>query len=322
MEYNNLGVSTLNISKVGFGCWAVGGNWGDTDDKKSVETIRKAVDLGINFFDTADSYGFGHSEVLLGKALGKKRKDVIIATKVGLAWDDHGCIFKASSRQHILSAVDESLKRLNTDYIDLYQIHWPDTNTPFEVTMSVMDELVKSGKVRYVGTSNFSIKQIRECMRVRAIHSLQPPYNMLMRDSAKNLLPFCRRNGIGVIAYGPLAYGLLTGKFNKETQFPENDWRSGKLFPDPGDWQYHINIFQGKQYLRNLRIVERLKKIAKKYDKTMGQLAIQWVLSNPSVSCAIVGAKNVDQLEQNIGGQGWKIEKQDLLKINSILDKN
>ncbi len=322
MEYNNLGVSSLKVSKIGFGCWAVGGSWGDTDDKESIATIRKAVDLGINFVDTADIYGFGHSETLLGKALGKKRKDVIIATKVGLAWDDHGCMFRASTKQHITHALDASLKRLNTDYIDLYQIHWPDTNTPFEVTMNVMDSLVKSGKVRYIGVSNFTVKQIRECMKTRAIHSLQPPYNMLMREAEKTLLPYCRRNGVGVIAYGPLAYGLLTGKFNSETTFPDNDWRSGKLFSDPGDWQYHINIFQGKQFQRNLRIVEKLKKVAKKYDKTVGQLAIAWVLSNPSVSSALVGAKNVDQLEQNIDGQGWTIEKEDLTRINSILGKH
>lgn len=322
MEYNNLGVSNLNVSKIGFGCWAIGGSWGSTDDKQSISTIRKAIDLGINFFDTADIYGFGHSETLLGKALGKKRKDVIIATKVGLAWDDHGCMFKACTRQHILNALDASLKRLNTDYIDLYQIHWPDTNTPFEVTMNVMDSLVKSGKVRYIGVSNFTVKQIRECMKTRAIHSLQPPYNMLMREAEKTLLPYCRRNGVGVIAYGSLAYGLLTGKFNNETTFADNDWRSGKLFSDPGDWQYHINIFQGKQFQRNIRIIEKLKKISKKYDKSVGQLAIAWVLSNPSISSALVGAKNIDQLEENLKGQGWTIEKEDLSRINAVLGKH
>jgi len=320
MEYQNLGVSNLKISKLGFGCWAVGGSWGNTDDKESIAAIRKAIELGINFFDTADVYGFGHSESLLSNALGKRRKDVIIATKVGLAWDEHGCLFRASTRNHILNAVDASLKRLKTDYIDLYQIHWPDTNTPFEITMEVMDSLVKSGRVRYVGVSNFNVKQIRECMKTRAIHSLQPPYNMLMRDVEKNLLSFCRRNAIGVVTYGTLAYGLLTGKFTRDTVFADNDWRSGKLFADPGDWQYHINIFHGKQYLRNLKIVEKLKKVAKKYNKTVGQLATAWVLSNPSVSCALIGARNVGQLEQNIGGQGWKIEKEDMVKINSILE--
>jgi aryl-alcohol dehydrogenase-like predicted oxidoreductase len=321
MEYRKLGDSDLKLSAIGFGCWAMGGGWGQTDDRESIAAARRALDLGINFFDTADIYGFGHSEKVLAEALGSRRKDVIIATKVGLAWDEHGCLFRSSTRHHIMNAVEASLKRLKTDYIDLYQVHWPDYHTPFEITMRALDDLVRTGKVRYVGVSNFNVKQMKECMKIRPIHSLQPPYNMLMRDIEKDLIPFCRRNGIGVIAYGPLAYGLLTGKFTKDTRFPKSDWRSGELFPDPGDWQPHIDLFHGKQFRRNLKIVERLKKIADRLGKSPGQLAIVWVLSNPAITSALVGAKRPSQLEENIGGADLRLTKQDLREIDEILTK-
>jgi aryl-alcohol dehydrogenase-like predicted oxidoreductase len=321
MEYRRLGNTDLKLSEIGFGCWAMGGGWGQTDDRESIAAVRRALDLGINFFDTADIYGFGYSEEVLSEALGSRRNEVIVATKGGLAWDEHGCIFRSSSRYHIMQAVEESLKRLKTSYIDLYQIHWPDWHTPFEVTMKVLDDLIKSGKVRYVGVSNFTVKQMKECMKVRPVHSLQPPYNMLMRDIEKGELPFCRRNGIGVVAYGPLAYGLLTGKFTNDTKFPKADWRSGELFPDPGDWQRHIDLFHGKQFGRNLKVVEKLKKIAARREKTVGQLAIAWILSNPAVTSAIVGAKRPSQLEENIGGVGWEITKEELLRIDEILTR-
>lgn len=321
MEYRRLGNTDLKLSVIGFGCWAMGGGWGQTDDRESIAAVRRALDLGVNFFDTADIYGFGHSEKMLSKALGSLRRDVIIATKGGLAWDEHGCMFRSSSRHHITNAVEASLKRLKTDYIDLYQIHWPDLHTPFETTMKVMDELIRSGKVRYVGVSNFTVNQIKECMKIRPVHSIQPPYNMLMREVEEDLLPFCKKNGIGVVAYGPLAYGLLTGKFTKDTEFPKTDWRSGELFPDPGDWQRHIDLFHGRQFMRNLRIVERLKRIADKHGKTVGQLAIAWVLSNPSITSAIVGAKRPSQVEENVGGAGWQISKEELLRIDGILNK-
>jgi len=318
MEYRKLGNTDLKLSAIGFGCWAMGGNWGKTDDRESIAAAKVALDRGINFFDTADIYGFGHSEEVLAKALGKKRKEVLIATKGGLVWDDHGCIFRSSSRHHLLNAVEASLKRLKTDYIDLYQIHWPDPNTPFEVTMKVMDELVRSGKVRYIGVSNFTRKQMRECLKFRQINSLQPPYNMFMRHIEKEF-SFCEKHGIGIVTYGPLAYGLLTGKFKKDTKFPETDWRSGKLFPDPGDWQAHIDLFHGRQFKKYLSIVERLRKTAEKLGKTVGQLSMAWVLSNPEVTSAIVGAKRPSQMEQNIGGVGWKLPKTEIKEINQIL---
>lgn len=318
MEYRKLGNTDLELSAIGFGCWAMGGSWGKTDDKESIEAVRRAIDKGINFFDTADVYGFGHSERTLAKALGSKRKNVIIATKGGLVWDDHGCLFRSGSRHHLMNALEASLKRLNTDYVDLYQIHWPDTNTPFEITMNVLDEMLKSGKVRYIGVSNFTRKQITECLKFGQVNSLQPPYNMFMRGIEKDF-SFCKRNGIGIVAYGPLAYGLLTGKFNKSSKFPENDWRSGKLFPDAGDWQAHIDLFHGDRFRKYLGIVEKLKKTANRLGKTVSQLSIAWVLSNHAVNSAIVGAKRPSQLEENIGGAGWELSKHYLIEINRLL---
>lgn len=318
MEYRKLGDTGLGLSVIGFGCWAMGGGWGKSDDKASVAAVELALDYGINFFDTADIYGFGYSEILLARALGRRRKDIVIATKGGLSWDEHGCIFRSSSKFHIQNALEASLKRLKTDYIDLYQIHWPDENTPLEVTVRVMEDFIRSGKVRYIGVSNFSRNQIREWMKIGSMHSIQPPYNMLMREKEKDL-QFCSKHGIGAVTYGTLAYGLLTGKFNNNTKFPDTDWRSGRLFSDPGDWQRHIDLFQGKQFRRNLKIVEKLTKISEKLGKSVGQLAIGWVLSNKAVTSAIVGAKRPSQLKQNIGGIGWGPTKEDLLKIDRIL---
>jgi len=321
MEYRRLGDTDLEISEIGFGCWAMGGGWGQIDDKESIAAARRALDLGMNFFDTADIYGFGHSEEVLAKALGARRKDVIVATKVGLAWDIHGCMFRASYRSHIMKGVEASLVRLKTDYIDLYQVHWPDPNTPFEETMRVMDDLVKVGKIRYIGVSNFTVPQIKKCLKARRIHSLQPPYNIFMREVEDELLPFCKKNGIGIVTYGPLAYGLLTGKYTKKTKFPKNDWRSGELFDEPGDWQPHIDLFHGEKFLRNLAIVEKLKKIAKRRGKTVGQLAIVWVLSNPAVTSAIIGAKRPSQVEENVGGAGWRLTGEELGEIQDILKR-
>jgi aryl-alcohol dehydrogenase-like predicted oxidoreductase len=319
MEYRMLGKTELKVSSIGFGCWSMGGGWGDFDEEGAIAAVHRALDSGINFFDTADIYGMGRSEEILAKALGTRRREVIVATKVGLHMDSAGTIYRSGSRNHIMNAVEGSLKRLKTDYIDLYQVHWPDLNTPFEETMKAMEELVKAGKVRYIGVSNFNVPQMKECMKWGRLSSLQPPYNMLMRDIEKDILPFCRRNGIGVVSYGTLAYGLLTGKYNAKTKFPPNDWRSGKLFKDPGEWQHHINLFQGEAFKKNLRIVKGISAWAKKRDLSTTVVAIAWVLSKPVISSALVGAKNPSQVEENVRAVQVKLKPSDLKEIDMIL---
>jgi len=322
MEYRTLGKTKLKVSVVGFGCWAMGGGWGKRDDKNATAAVGRALDLGINFFDTADTYGLGHSEEVLGKALGNRRKEAIIATKFGLHWDENGSLYRSGSRHHIMHAIEGSLKRLKTDYIDLYQVHWPDLNTPFETTMKALKELLKSGKVRYIGVSNFSVRQIKQCIITAPIHSLQPRYSMLTREIEKSIMPFCRREGIGLATYGTLAYGILTGKFNRNSKFPRNDWRSGEMLEDADMWQDNVDLFQGKQFKNNLRVVRKLQKIAGRIGITMGQLAIAWVLSKPAISSAIVGAKRPSQAEENARAGDIKLSKAELWEINQILKEH
>ena len=254
-------------------------------------------------------YGFGHSEELLGKALQSKRKDVIIATKCGLVWkkEELKAIRKKATRESILEEIDLSLKRLCTDYIDLYQVHWPDEDTPIEETMNTLLQAQKEGKIRYIGVSNYSVDQMKESLKYGQIVSLQPMYSMLERDVEKDRLPFCIENEIGVICYSPLASGVLTGKYDENTKF--KDWRGQGI----------IGNFTGDVYVSYIKKVKNLKKIAQKHDKTLAQLAINWLLHQKGVTTAIVGVKNPDQVELNVGAVGWDIPDNDLEEISDIL---
>jgi len=308
VEYRNLGATDLRISTVSFGCWAMGGVWwGKVDDDESAAAVRRALDLGVNFFDTADVYGFGHSEEVLAEALGSRRNEIYIATKGGLEWDENKNIRQNNSRAHILSAAEASLRRLKADAIDLYQIHWPDANVPIRETATACLELLNSGKVRAIGLSNFSVAQMVEWRQVAPLHSLQPPYSMLQRSVEEEILPYCLDNKIGVIVYSPLQRGILTGKFTAESTFGSDDLRSGD------------SDYQGDQFKRNLAIVERLKRLAAKESKTVGQLAIAWVLANPAVTSAIVGAKRPSQVEENVEASGLPLTEAKKAEIERIL---
>ncbi|GAX60764.1 aldo/keto reductase [Candidatus Scalindua japonica] len=313
MEYRQLGKSDLKVSTIGYGAWGIGGKpfWSTEGEENSIRSIEKAIDLGINFFDTAPVYGFGFSEKLLGSCLKSKRRDVIIATKCGLKWKKEKlkAIEKISTRESILEEIDLSLKRLQTDYIDLYQIHWPDENTPVEETMSTLMQIQKEGKIRYIGVSNYSVGQIQESLKCGQIISLQPMYSMLERDIEEEGLPFCIENNIGVICYSPLASGVLTGKYDENTRF--DDWRGQKI----------IGNFTGDVYISHIKKVRRVEKIAQKHGKTLAQLAINWLLHQKGVTTAIVGVKNPDQVEQNIGAVGWGIPDNDLEEISNILNE-
>ncbi len=300
MELRALGSKGPRVSVIGFGAWAMGGRgWGAVDDDETIAAVQRSIDLGSTFVDTAEAYGDGHSEELIGRALQGRRQDVFLATKV------RGSDL---SRKHIMEAIDDSLRRLQTDYVDLYQLHWPDEKTPIEESMKALDDLVAVGKVRYVGVSNFDVALMTRALEVRHIDSLQPVYSMLNRSIEKEILPFCQENGIGTVVYSPMAKGLLTGKYKPDATFPSGDVRA----TDP--------LFQGERFQRNLELVETLKPMAEAHGVTVAQVALNWTLQNPAVTVSIAGAKRPEQVEENVGGQGWAFTPQELASIQSRLD--
>jgi aryl-alcohol dehydrogenase-like predicted oxidoreductase len=313
MEQRQLGAQGPSISTIGFGCWAMGGagwagSWGPQDDRMSSEAIQSALERGINWFDTAAVYGLGHSEEVLGKVLGSRRKDVIVATKFGTVWDDQGNLSDRASYDSVIRECDASLRRLGTDYIDLYQQHWPDSvGTPIEETMRALDDLTKSGKVRYVGVSNYGLPLLQKALQVRHIDSLQPKFSLFHREVERDLLPFCAEQGIGVVAYSPLASGLLGGNYTAEKTFPEGDWRAG----DPD--------FTGEGLRRNVDKVERLREIAQRFGKTMPQLAVAWVLSNPAVTSAIVGVRRPEHITGVLPAADWDLDDATRSEIEGVM---
>jgi aryl-alcohol dehydrogenase-like predicted oxidoreductase len=244
----------------------------------------------------------------VGKAVNGRRDKVFLASKCGRTWDTEGNNYNNLRPESMRKEIDDTLRRLEVDYLDLYQIHWPDiaTGTPLEESWGVMKEIKDSGKARFIGVSNFNIEQLETCMEIEHVQSLQPPFNMIRKDVEKDLLPWCEKNGVGVVAYSPMQSGLLTGKFDLDS-LAEDDWRRNSL------------IFQEPNLSNNLKLVEDLRPIAEKYNKTVGQLAVAWVLSNSATTSAIVGARNENQATQNIEGD-FIIEDDDLKKIRELLD--
>jgi len=269
MQYRRLGWTDLKLSVIGFGSWALGGggwrfSWGPQDDEDSIKAIRRAMELGVNWIDTAAVYGLGHSEEIVGKAIKDLSERPIIATKCGRVWDENGNIRGELSRKSLKRQVDDSLRRLQVDVIDLYQIHWPDPDEYIEEAWSTMADLVKDGKVRYIGVSNFSVEQMKRIEKIHPIASLQPPYSMLRREVESEILPYCKEKNIGVVVYSPMQKGLLTGKYNKETVkqlAPDDHRRTDPMFNEP---QLSINV----------ELVEKLKGLAEKYGRTTSQLTI------------------------------------------------
>jgi len=292
MEDTQFGQTDLRVSKISYGTWQFGGDWGRVERSQwetGKATVQKALELGINFFDTAQAYGFGMAERMLGEALQPYlkglREDIVLSTKGGLRMEGDKLLRDASAFW-IRQGVEQSLRNLGVDYIDLYQIHWPDPNTPFEETASTLDQLIHEGKIRYVGVSNYNVEQMRAFEKTRKLDALQPPYSLFRRDIEQDILPYTQEQGIGVLVYGPLAHGLLAGTFTSQTSFAADDWRNKS------------EIFHGKIFQRNLAVVEQLKHLAEQEGMTVAQLAIAWVLAQPAIDVAIVGARNPEQLEQ------------------------
>jgi aryl-alcohol dehydrogenase-like predicted oxidoreductase len=314
MRTRKLGNSDLHLTTVGLGAWAMGGGgwdwgWGSQDDADSIATIHRALDLGVNWIDTAPVYGFGHSEEVVGKALAGLRHEVFVATKCGLVWDERkNASYSDLRSESIRREVEASLRRLNTDYIDLYQIHWPNPDEQIEEAWATIADLIQEGKVRYGGVSNFSVEQIERARSIHPVTSLQPPYSMLVRDIETDLLPYCEENGIGVIVYSPLQAGLLTGKFTRE--------RLAQLPPD--DWRTRNRHFQEPAFSRNLAFVEALRPIAERNSRTLAQLAIAWVLRKQAVTAAIVGARRPDQIEETAPAADWTLSPEDIAEIEEL----
>jgi aryl-alcohol dehydrogenase-like predicted oxidoreductase len=310
MEKVRFGQTDLEVSVLTLGTWVTGGwAWGGADDLESMKAVLRALELGINFVDTAPVYGFGRSERIVGQALKDwgGRENIVIATKCCLEWDEKESIKRNASPARIQQEVDQSLERLGLDYIDLYQIHWPDSKTPFETSMEAMLRLQETGKIRYIGVSNFNREQIMACQRAGQVHSLQPPYNLFEREAEKELLPFCQTNGIATMAYGGLCRGLLTGKFSGNEIFPKGDLRRA----DPK--------FKPDRFGQYVKALEELKKLAGKYQKSMAQFALRWVLQQPGITTVLAGARTPAQVEDNVGVSGWQIEPEDLEKVERIL---
>jgi len=319
MEYRKFGQTGVDISAIGFGCWEIGGGYGSIEETDFIKAINRALEIGINSFDTAEAYGFGASEKSLAKALGSRRKEAVITTKFGVGYPDTPN-YRDSTRKRVMESIEKSLKALNTDYVDVYLIHWPDRNVPFEEPMRALDDLVKQGKVRAVGLSNFKLNEIEACMKTRRVDVVQYCWNMFDRRMQKEIFPYCRENKIGVMAYGSLAYGMLTGTLSEEKTFEKNDWRSkrGQL----GNINLFQHLFGPDHFLKNLRAVEDLKGVAQRYKKTLPQLALNWTLSNPVISTALVGCRNPGEVDDNAGSLGWKISDADMKEIDAIFAKH
>ena len=291
------------------GTWLFGGKrWGKVVLEESIETLKCALDMGINFFDTADAYGIGLSEKILGDLLFQRRKEVVIATKVGVVWRDDGSRYHDLSPAHIEKAVYQSLKRLRTDYIDLYHLHEMDGSTPVEETGAALKKLLDQGIVRYIGVSNFDIESIERLKAVVSVLTNQEEYSLLKREIEKTMVPFCERNGISLLTYTPLYRGLLTGKFTVSSRFPEDDNR------------YQDEEFSGGHFRENIRKVNKLVKLSREIGKLPSQVALRWLLENKNVQAVIFGARRPEQLKENIGSVEWTLSRDSYEFLSNVFN--
>ena len=316
MEKRRLGDSDLICSALGFGTWAMGTTeYGPIDVIETSIAVNSAIDRGITLFDTAEVYGPFRSEEILGKALGTRRKDVVLVTKVGFRYNENEKIpSRDSSSDSVLEHAEGCLERLGTDWIDLLLIHWPDHETPLEETVGALEQLKAAGKIRYYGVSNFTVAMMQECERYGHIAVNQVGYHLFDRRVESQVLPYCLANRIGFMAYGTLGYGLLTGAFTAETTFVDWDWRHAGM-------AFGLPLFQREDFFKELRVVEQLKGLAARYGRTAAQFAIAWVLGHPAVSVALVGIRNETELAENVEAVGWRLMAEDRAEIDQILSE-
>jgi aryl-alcohol dehydrogenase-like predicted oxidoreductase len=316
MRTRQLGRTDMQITPIGLGAWAIGGGnyefgWGVQDDQQSIIAIKRALDLGINWIDTAPHYGLGHSEEVVGKTI-KGRERPYIFTKCSQIWDDKGRVSHSLKSASLQREVEASLKRLGIDVIDLYQIHWPNPDPDVEEGWSTLAKLKKEGKVRHIGVSNFNVEQLRRAERIAPVETLQPPYSLIYRDAEEEILPYCQEHNIGVIVYSPMASGLLTGMMSEERirRMPDDDWR--KYDPE----------FQEPRLSRNLRLAQLLAEIGFPHNLPAGVVAIAWTLRHPAVTGAIVGFRNASQVEELIPASEFRLSERELQQIEEFLQDN
>ena len=318
MQTRRLGNSDMHITPIGFGAWAIGGGgwafgWGSQDDAESVAAIREAVSLGINWIDTAAVYGLGHSEEVVAKALKGVSPRPFVFTKCGRVWDEQRQIGKRIKADSIRQECEDSLRRLKVEIIDLYQMHWPEPDEDIEEGWQEMVRLKEAGKVRWIGVSNFSADQMARISKFGEITSLQPPYSMVRPEVEHSILPHCQGSNIGVIAYSPMASGLLTGAMTREriAAMPDDDWRKEKN-----------KFYQEPLLTRNLNLVELLRGISARHGRSAGEVAIAWVLRHPAVTAAIVGARRPGQLKELLGAADWRLTPAEVSEIDGYLKAN
>ncbi|MBW1709529.1 MAG: aldo/keto reductase [Deltaproteobacteria bacterium] len=315
MEQRQIGSTDLVCSALGFGTWEMSTTmYGDIDVAEAERAVHTAIDHGINLFDTAEVYGPFHAEEILAKALGGRRDDVILVNKVGFDYNDDGKIVGMNSKyDNVIARTEGCLRRMKTDAFDLMLIHWRDHNTPLDETMNALEKLKTDGKVRHYGVSNFNVEMMDTCRQFGTLAANQVGYHLFDRRMEAEVLPYCSENRIGFMAYGTLAYGLLTGAFTPDTTFAENDWRSKNT-------AFGLPLFERESFLKELEAGKRLAELAAGYDKSLAQLAIAWVLRDPAVSVALVGMRNECELEENISATDWRLTEGDLAEIDRIFE--
>lgn len=313
MRMNKLGNSDLIVSAVGAGTWAMGGDFfGAIEDQKCIDSLCASLDHGVNLIDTAPIYGRGHSEEIVGKAIkGKDRSKIVLCTKVGLPFGEHpyAGTGRCLKKEGIMFEIEQSLRRLGTDYIDLYQIHWPDVNTPIEESMEALLKLVDQGKIRYIGVSNFDVPLLERTLKCGQIVSTQPQYSLLERDIEADVLPYCREKNLGVLSYGSLAAGVLTGKFKEVPKAEEGDKRAN-FYP----------FFKEPMWSQTQELLKVLKAIADEHEKPVTHVAINWVSQQLGMTCALTGSKNADQAIMNAAAGDWDLTCEELKKIDTAYD--
>lgn len=317
MQKRQLGTTDLFITPLGFGSWAVGGGgwqfgWGSQDDRESVAAISRALDLGINWIDTAAVYGLGHSEEIVARALKGRTERPYIFTKCSMVWDEKGNIGHSLKRRSIRREVENSLRRLQIEAIDLYQIHWPDPEADIEEAWSTLSDLKREGKVRYIGVSNFNVEQLQRAMAIDHVDSLQPPYSLVHPSVEEEILPFCEKNNIGVIVYSPMMSGLLSGRMTREriASLPEDDWRK------------HNPEFVEPRLHRNLELADLLKNIGEQHGISAGATAISWTLRLSAITGAIVGGRNPQQVDGIVSAADFRLSEDEIDRIDEFARAN